>query len=175
MECSALCSRSGDQLGEGVANEKETWVRSRQRAVHAFGDACFYRDWSYEMIGITSYKENALDSFLTAISRRNLKKRIEKIEITISEVKRSPLFGIASDSTSVDIINKNRSRIRTASNRKVFGREALRDSIIAKLREIPDDDAPSSSTSPCYSVIGIYGVSGSGKTTFAQYTRDYIK
>uniref|UniRef100_A0A8R7VC23 NB-ARC domain-containing protein n=1 Tax=Triticum urartu TaxID=4572 RepID=A0A8R7VC23_TRIUA len=46
---------------------------------------------------------------------------------------------------------------------------------MTRFHETPHGDAPSSSTSPCYSVIGIYGVAGSGKTTFAQYIRDYIK
>ena len=59
-----------------------------------------------------------LDSLLTSVSRRNLKKRIEKVENTISEVK-SPLLGVASKSVPDDIANKNRCRIRTASNRMV--------------------------------------------------------
>ncbi|XP_037429953.1 putative disease resistance protein RGA1 [Triticum dicoccoides] len=112
-----------------------------------------------------------LDIFSTAISRMKLKKRIQKIENTASEVKKSSLLGVASKTTQNDIANKNRSKIRTSSKRKVFGREALRDNIMAKLRET----SPSSGKSPCYSVIGIYGVAGSGKTTFARYTRDYIE
>ncbi|KAK1631822.1 hypothetical protein QYE76_006137 [Lolium multiflorum] len=136
-----------------------------------FEAACFYRNWSYEVIGVTSYPENTnpLDFLATAISRRSLKIRIEKIESTIDEVKKSPLLGEASKSAPQDIANKNRSRIRTTSNRKVFGREAFRDSVMEKLRENPHG------TGPCYSVIGIYGVAGSGKTTFAQYTRDRIE
>ncbi|VAH11897.1 unnamed protein product [Triticum turgidum subsp. durum] len=89
----------------------------------------------------------------------------------VSEVKKSSLLGAGSKNTLSDTANKNRSKIRTASKRKVFGREALREDIMAKLRETP----PSSSTRPCYSVIGIYGIAGSGKTTFARYTRDYIE
>ena len=90
-------------------------------------------------------------------------------------MKKSPLLDVANNSASEDIANKNRSRIRTASKHKVFGQEALRDSIMKKLRETPHGDALSSGTSPCYSVIGIYGVAVSGKTTFACYIRDYIK
>ncbi|XP_037473916.1 putative disease resistance protein RGA3 [Triticum dicoccoides] len=137
----------------------------------------FYRDWSYEVVDVTTYQENAtaLDVVLAAISRWNLNKRIEKVQSTISEVTKSPLLGTASKSAPDDIANKNRSRIRTASKRKVFGREGLRDHIMVRLREIPEHDAASSSADPCYSVIGIYGVAGSGKTTFAGYIQDYIK
>ncbi|KAI4982858.1 hypothetical protein ZWY2020_023350 [Hordeum vulgare] len=146
--------------------------------VHALiGAAYFLRDWPYAMVGITNNKKNAtaLDFLLTAISRRNLKKRIENVESTVSEMKKSPLLGVASKIAPEDITNKNRSRIRAASTRKVFGREALRDTIMEKICEIPHVDAPSSSNSPCYSVIGIHGVSGSGKTTFARYIRDYLE
>uniref|UniRef100_A0ACD5XDS7 Uncharacterized protein n=2 Tax=Avena sativa TaxID=4498 RepID=A0ACD5XDS7_AVESA len=118
---------------------------------------------------------HVLDFVLNAISTHNLKKRIDKVESTVSEVNKSPLLSVASKSAPHDVANKNRSKIRTASNRRVFGREAFRDTIMEKLRQTADCDAASSSTSPCYSVIGIYGVAGSGKTTFTQYISDYIK
>uniref|UniRef100_A0ACD5U6V5 Uncharacterized protein n=1 Tax=Avena sativa TaxID=4498 RepID=A0ACD5U6V5_AVESA len=110
----------------------------------------------------------ALDFLLTAVSRRNMKKRIENVESTISEVKKSSILGEASKTAPEDVANKNRSKIRTASSRKVFGREALRDSVMAKLRKKPHG------TGKCYSAIGIYGVAGSGKTTFARYIRDFV-
>ncbi|XP_037472195.1 putative disease resistance protein RGA3 [Triticum dicoccoides] len=145
---------------------------------HVFEAACFYRDWSYQVVGINKCQENAslfdmLDVFFTAMSRLKLKKRIQQVENTVSEVKKSPLLGVAGNSTPKDIANKNRRELGAASKREVFGREALRDDIMARLRETPQGDAPS--YSPCYSVIGIYGVAGSGKTTFAGYIRDYIK
>ncbi|CAM0958813.1 unnamed protein product [Alopecurus aequalis] len=147
--------------------------------VDAFEAACFYRNWSYEAVGITDNQnqENAtaLDSLVTAISRWSLKRRIQNVESTVSEVKKSPLLGVASKSAPEDIANENRCRIRAASTRKVFGRETLRDTIMAKLRKTPHGDIARSSASPCYSAIGIYGVAGSGKTTFARYIRDYIK
>lgn len=144
---------------------------------HVFEFACFYRNWSYQVLGIKICQENAalfdiLDIFLTAISRGKLKKRILKVKKIVSEVNRSQLLGVESNSAPSDIANKNRSRIRAASKREIFGQEVLRDDIMAMLRETPQGDAPCSS--PCYFVIGIYGVAGSGKTTFAGYIRDYI-
>ena len=118
---------------------------------------------------------SASHSLGAAISRRNLKRRIEELERVVNEVKKSELLCVPRDIAPDDIANKNRCRIRTASKRKVFGREELRDDIMTRFHETPHGDAPSSSTSPCYSVIGIYGVAGSGKTTFARYTRDYIE
>ncbi|XP_044417564.1 uncharacterized protein [Triticum aestivum] len=61
--------------------------------VHATEAAHTYRNWSYDVVGITGYQENAsmLDILLITISRRNLKKRIEKIESTVSDVKESLL------------------------------------------------------------------------------------
>lgn len=136
----------------------------------------YYRDWSYEVVGITSYQEHALDSILPAISRWNLKKRIEKVESTVSEVKKSPLLDVAGKTSPEDIVNHNRSKIRTASKRKVFGREVLRNDIMANLLQTPapngeaSSSSSDSSTSKCYSVVGIHGIAGSGKTTFAVCT-----
>ncbi|VAH11948.1 unnamed protein product [Triticum turgidum subsp. durum] len=168
---SCLCS-SFDLFKNCCASLYNWWL------VHVFQAACFYRDWSYQVIGIKKCPENAslfdmLDIFSTAISIGELKKRIHKVENTVSEVKKAPLLCVASNSTQSDIANKNRRRLGAASKREVFGREVLRDDIMARLRETPQVDEPSSS--PCYSVIGIYGVAGSGKTTFAGYVRDYIK
>ncbi|XP_037409438.1 putative disease resistance protein RGA3 [Triticum dicoccoides] len=166
-----------DDIFDDAQEKIVSAVTVQVRGFHAVEIASFCRNWSYDVVGIKSNQENAtaFDFVLAAILRWNLKKRIEKVERTVNEVKKSLLLGVARKSTPTDIANKNRSRIRTATKRKVFGREVLRDDIIARLRETPQDDAQNSSTSPCYSVLGIYGVTGSGKTTFARYTRDYIE
>uniref|UniRef100_A0ACD5W5X2 Uncharacterized protein n=1 Tax=Avena sativa TaxID=4498 RepID=A0ACD5W5X2_AVESA len=139
--------------------------------LRTYEKACIHRDLFHKGAGITSNQEDAtaLDFLLTAISRRNLKKRIENVQSTISEVKKSSILGEESKTPPEDVANKDRSKIRTPSSRKVFGREALRDSIMEKLRQKPQG------TGKCYSAIGIYGVAGSGKTTFARYIRDFIE
>uniref|UniRef100_A0A0D9W1U1 Uncharacterized protein n=1 Tax=Leersia perrieri TaxID=77586 RepID=A0A0D9W1U1_9ORYZ len=55
----------------------------------------------------------------------------------------------------------------------IIGRDEERVKIINMLRKAPSDDEASSSNVRCYSIIGIYGVGGSGKTTFVQYVCDY--
>ncbi|XP_062182618.1 putative disease resistance RPP13-like protein 1 [Phragmites australis] len=52
---------------------------------------------------------------------------------------------------------------------EVFGREDDRKMIRRMLRDTPAADKSSSSRTKCYSVIGIHGIPGSGKTTLAQY------
>lgn len=55
----------------------------------------------------------------------------------------------------------------------IFGRDEERDEIIRLLHDTAGDFEPSSSDSKCYSVIGIYGIAGSGKTTLAQHVCNY--
>ncbi|CAL4991114.1 unnamed protein product [Urochloa decumbens] len=59
--------------------------------------------------------------------------------------------------------------------RKVFGRDKERDRICRMLRDGPNPYGPSSRSSKRYSVIGIHGIAGSGKSILAQYVCDYEK
>ncbi|KAF7105948.1 hypothetical protein CFC21_106715 [Triticum aestivum] len=141
--------------------------------------ARIYRNWFSDVVGITGYKENAteLDYVLPSVSRRNLKERIEKVQRTISLVKKSHLL-VASKSAANDIVNMHRRKITSCSSkREVFGRDILLTDIMSKLLgETPHNSiALSSSSNKCYSVIGIYGVAGSGKTTLARYVLDHVK
>ncbi|CAM0953331.1 unnamed protein product [Alopecurus aequalis] len=140
--------------------------------------SCLLRAWSCQQAGYTS-KQGLLDCLITAIPRRNLMRRIEEVESTVNKVIESanPIISKSTKAVSSekksrheDIIKEKRTEINTASNHTVFGLEVFRDTIMSKLRMAPE----SSSTSPCYSAIGIHGLSGSGKTTFVLYIRDHI-
>ncbi|KAF6986978.1 hypothetical protein CFC21_004658 [Triticum aestivum] len=148
------------------------WLSRCRTSIHnASENATTFRDETCEGIGFTSHKEDAsaLDSVLTVISIWKLKRKIKKIESTGDDVKKSPLYVVAKESELEDIANKNRPNITTASNQMVFGRQSLLDVVVKRLLNQP------TSSGKCYSAFGIHGVSGSGKTTFARYTRDYIK
>ena len=82
--------------------------------------------------------------------------------------------GIDGNDTSSPANNVN--RIVTTSSALthiIFGRDDERDEIIRLLHETAGDFETSSSNSKCYSVIGIYGIAGSGKTTLAQLVCTY--
>ncbi|XP_037445595.1 uncharacterized protein LOC119315029 [Triticum dicoccoides] len=148
------------------------WLSRCRTSIHnASEKATTFRDKTCEGFAFTGHKEDAsaLDSVLTVISIWKLKRKIEKIESTVDDVKKSPLYVVAKESELEDIANKNRPNITTASNQMVFGRKSLLDVVVQKLINQP------TSSGKCYSAFGIHGVSGSGKTTFARYTGDYIK
>uniref|UniRef100_A0A0D9XVC2 Uncharacterized protein n=1 Tax=Leersia perrieri TaxID=77586 RepID=A0A0D9XVC2_9ORYZ len=132
------------------------------------------RDWFYDTIGITATGYQLEDgaavySFLPAIARWELRKGIEKIENTVTNVEKSPYLVETSSGSWNGIVNDHRRSITSTSTWKVFGRDRERNMVRNMLREGPDDSAASSSSRKCYSVICIHGIAGSGKITLAKY------
>ncbi|XP_066338759.1 putative disease resistance protein RGA4 [Miscanthus floridulus] len=137
------------------------------------------RDWSYEQVGIKSDLQK--DGNVPITVRIRLRKQIQGIEDILTSSKKSDLLNQNSSSTSKNSAKESSSKQKEIDElyrvikQKVFGRDKDREDIIRMLREGPDTNAPSSSTVSPYSVIGIYGITGSGKTTLAQYVCDYEK
>jgi hypothetical protein len=103
------------------------------------------------------------------MSRRNLKNRIEKVENTLIEVQTSPLYVASVTAPKHDVI-QYRSQSGQAMERDIFGRNSLIESIIGEFMR-----ADERSSSQCYSVIGIYGVAGSGKSILVRCIGNHIK
>uniref|UniRef100_A0A0D3HPX8 AAA+ ATPase domain-containing protein n=1 Tax=Oryza barthii TaxID=65489 RepID=A0A0D3HPX8_9ORYZ len=117
---------------------------------------------------------NMSDEAPSGISRKKLKKSLEKIENIINEAHRIlPLLSLPNQGNvnKRQIVHANsRSPVTTATPPPVvIGREKDCDNIISMLHEHVSNVQPGSSNSVlCYSIIGIYGIAGSGKSTLAQ-------
>jgi hypothetical protein len=125
---------------------------------------------------------SAEDSFLLTIDKKSLRERIEDLEYIANCSKKSHLLNQHSNSNKLSVkhtdkesisIQKDIEDLYRSIERNVFGREKERKHICCLLRKGPNAEAASSSTSKCYSVVGIYGIAGSGKSTLAQYVCDY--
>uniref|UniRef100_A0A0E0RC06 AAA+ ATPase domain-containing protein n=1 Tax=Oryza rufipogon TaxID=4529 RepID=A0A0E0RC06_ORYRU len=117
---------------------------------------------------------NMSDEAPSGISRKKLKKSLDKIENIINEAHRIlPLLSLPNQGNvnKRQIVHANsRSPVTTATPPPVvIGREKDCDNIISMLHEDVSNVQPGSSNSfLCYSIIGIYGIAGSGKSTLAQ-------
>jgi NB-ARC domain len=108
--------------------------------------------------------------------KRKLIKSLKNLEDLVNDaMKFVPLLNLPTSSTAS---NSNwrpnaqyRETISTPSS-VVIGRDDDRDHIVKLLKKNPSE---SSSNAKCYSVIGIWGMGGSGKTTLAQYICKHFK
>jgi SpoVK/Ycf46/Vps4 family AAA+-type ATPase len=116
---------------------------------------------------------------ITSGKNRKPKNALKKLEDIVDEGSQllTPLVStITSGSSSNDISDPANRVAKTTTTSSatgfIIGRDNERDDIIRMLHETSVCD-PSSSNSKCYSVIGIYGIAGSGKTTLAQHVCTY--
>ena len=121
----------------------------------------------------------AVDLFFLTIDGKSLWKRIEDIENILNDLKKSHLLNQDSSSSS-KIVAEDTNKEETDDmhrriERKVFGRDEERERICSMLRKGSDADGPTSSSCKPYSVFGIHGITGSGKTTLAKYVCDLEK
>jgi NB-ARC domain/Rx N-terminal domain len=108
--------------------------------------------------------------------KKNLIKSLENLEEIINEAMEFvPLLNLPSRSSASNSTWRPNEQYRetiSTPGSTVIGRDKDRDHIVKLLRE---DFLQSHSNAKCYSVIGIWGMGGSGKTTLAQYVCDYEK
>ncbi|CAL4991167.1 unnamed protein product [Urochloa decumbens] len=154
----------------------EQWTKELKSAFYEAEDILDTIDYHhlesrvpYQALSRTQQDGETVPGFNVPIELRiELEASLNNLETLIDEGhKVLSLLGLPA---SCDCINNTvRTPMRTSTPSVVFGRDAEIDMIRKMLRDAPADD------SKCYSVIGIHGVPGSGKTTVAQYVCDKEK
>ncbi|KAJ1701127.1 hypothetical protein LUZ63_000906 [Rhynchospora breviuscula] len=121
-------------------------------------------------------KKVRIKLFKFSSEKKKLVKSLENIEKIVNEAtdKLVGLLNLSSNSinNSTHRPNVQYRETTSTSGSMVIGRDKDRDEIVKLLRE---NLLESSSNANCYSVIGIWGMGGSGKTTLAQYVCEYEK
>uniref|UniRef100_A0ACD6A7V7 Uncharacterized protein n=1 Tax=Avena sativa TaxID=4498 RepID=A0ACD6A7V7_AVESA len=108
----------------------------------------------------------------SGMSKIELKKRLDKIEVVINdackvlELMNLPSISVANQS---HVAANSRGSVTTSRPLStVIGRDEDCDKVVAMLHEKEEDNLPDTNSAPCCSVVGIHGIGGSGKSTLAQ-------
>uniref|UniRef100_A0ACD5UHI6 Uncharacterized protein n=1 Tax=Avena sativa TaxID=4498 RepID=A0ACD5UHI6_AVESA len=117
-------------------------------------------------------KSSPLKPQESGLSKIELKKRLDKIEVVINdackvlELMNLPSISVANQS---HVAANSRGSVTTSRPLSmVIGRDEDCDKVVAMLHEKEEDSQPDTNSAPCYSVVGIHGIGGSGKSTLAQ-------
>ncbi|KAF8772832.1 hypothetical protein HU200_005216 [Digitaria exilis] len=155
---------------------------SRQLVVNITNSFRPVHMWLTDAVVANQKDGSAIDSFLLTIDKRSLRERIEQIEYIANEARKSHLLNQQNGSSKLTVKHNDKEStskqkdiddLHRSIEQKVFGREKELKHICGILRKGPNAHSASSSTSRCYSVLGIHGIAGSGKSTLAQYICDY--
>ncbi|KAF8641584.1 hypothetical protein HU200_067774 [Digitaria exilis] len=174
----ALMREQAERIPPEQRDRVKLWANSLRDAFYEAEDILDIADYHrlHNQVNCQSGAKSVLGRAKHVISgkARKLKKVLKKLEKLIEQGPQffTPLASINSNGNDASNSANNMNGLVTTSRALthiIFGRDEERDEIIRLLHDTAGDFEPSSSNSKCYSVIGIYGIAGSGKTTLAQH------
>ncbi|OEL13342.1 putative disease resistance protein RGA1, partial [Dichanthelium oligosanthes] len=146
----------------------DQWMKDLKSAFYEVEDILDAIDYHHlkSRILYKSAKQKKQDFNIDPDSRGKLKKSIRSLENLVNE---GELLSSVNLTANSDKMTNTPTIYKTAPTPPaVFGRDNDIQTIRGLLRDTPATGEPGSSTAKCYSVVGIHGLPGSGKTTLAQ-------
>ncbi|OEL30350.1 putative disease resistance RPP13-like protein 1, partial [Dichanthelium oligosanthes] len=182
----ALMREHAERIPPGQRTHVELWAKKLRAAFYDAEDILDVADYYrlQNQVNCQSGAKSALDCAKHVISgkARKLKKDLKKLEklieqgsqfLTLLAISTSSIGSHGNDTSNPANNVNGLATTSRALTHIIVGRDGEQDEIIRLLHDTAGDFEPSSSNSKCYSVIGIYGIAGSGKTTLAQHVCNY--